>query len=58
MSTDNIFCENKKDHINNDLIKQLNYVIEIDHPYLEKCLIKSKNLIESMDFFNQIKNIA
>jgi len=40
-----------------DLIRQLNYVVEINHPYLQKCFLKSKSLIKSMDFYNHIQNI-
>ena len=58
ISSDNILNANNKYYENIDLVKQLNYIVEIDHPYLQKCLIKSKNLIDSMDFYNQILNIA
>jgi len=41
----------------NVVTKQLNYIIEIDHPYLEKCSIKCNNLIDSLDFYNEIQFI-
>ena len=35
---------------------KLNYLIEIDHPYLQKCYIKASNhILESFEFYQQIK---
>ena len=44
----------KKDNEDIGLIRKRNYVIEIDDPYLRKCYIKSNNLIDSIEFYNQI----
>jgi len=57
LSCTNVNEKIRSKYENIDLIRQLNYVIEIDHPYLQKCFIKSKNLIDSMDFYNHILSI-
>jgi serine/threonine protein kinase len=38
-----------------EVTKQLNYIIEIEHPYLENCFLKCFNLIDSLDFYNEIQ---
>lgn len=35
----------------------LNYFIEIDHPYLQKCIIKSDNIFDALDFSKQLRLI-
>lgn len=58
LSFDSIFDESiKKEYENIGLIRQINYVIEIDDPYLCRCYIKSKNLIDSMEFYNQVVSL-
>ena len=57
LSAINIHEKMKKNYEDIELIRQLNYVIEIDNPYLQKCFIKSRNLIDSIDFYNHILNI-
>jgi hypothetical protein len=47
----------KKKYESNELVRNLNYVIEIEHPYMQKCYLKSVNLIESMEIYNLISNI-
>ena len=42
----------------NELLDQLNFVIDIDHPYLQKCYIKCDNLLESLEFYNEIIKIG
>ena len=33
----------------------LNFLIDIDHPYQKKCLIKGSHIFETLDFFKKIK---
>lgn len=40
-----------------ELINQLNYMVEIEHPYMQKCYLKCKHLIDSMEFYSKIANI-
>jgi len=47
----------KKKYESNELVRQLNYVIELEHPYMQKCYLKSVNLIESMEIYNLFSNI-
>lgn len=47
----------KKKYESNELVRQLNYIIEIEHPYMQRCFMKSVNLIESMEIYNLFLNI-
>lgn len=38
-------------------MSQLNYLIEIDHPYLQKCVLKNDYIFEALDFYKQLKQI-
>ena len=57
LSLNNLFANGKRKQIKNDLIRNLNYVIEIDHAYMQRCFIKSKNIIDSIELYNQIMNL-
>ncbi len=57
LSSNRISDKSNSDCENNESIRQINYVIEIDDPYLHKCYIKSNNLFDSMDFYNQVLNV-
>jgi hypothetical protein len=57
VSSNTILDKSKCNCDNNESIRQINYVIEIDDPYLHKCYIKSNNLFDSMDFYNQVLNV-
>ena len=48
----------RKDFSSNKLESHLNYFIEIDHPYLQKCVLKSDNIFDAIDFSKQIKSIV
>jgi hypothetical protein len=50
-------ADRKKSYDRSDIARQLNYMIELEHPYMQKCYIKSKYLIDSMEFYNHITNI-
>lgn len=41
----------------NNLLK-LSYEIEVKHPYLQKCILKSNEIIESYEIFHQLSNFA
>jgi hypothetical protein len=49
---------NKILKFNSDVENYKNYEIEIDHPYLQKCLIKSESIFETLEFYSQIKNLV
>lgn len=38
---------------NNSLV----FVVEIDHPYLEKCKFKKEFIFETLEFYNKLKEI-
>ena len=58
-STVNIFIENENClKIYDDkfyFLKRLNYEIEINHPFLDKCLIRGSNILEAFDFYKKIQ---
>ena len=35
----------------------LNYLIEIDHPYQQKCVLKNDYIFETVELYNKLKNI-
>ncbi len=35
----------------------LNYLIEIDHPYQQKCVLKNEYIFETVELYNKLKNI-
>ena len=41
----------------NNLLK-LSYEIEVKHPYLQRCILKSNEIIESYEIFHQLSNLA
>ena len=36
----------------------LNYLIEIDHPYQQKCLIKGESVFETIELFNRLRKLS
>jgi hypothetical protein len=42
---------NEQDYSNS----HLNYMIEIDHPYLQKCVIKGDYIFDALEFYKQLK---
>jgi hypothetical protein len=56
LSFDNVYdkANSSKEYHNMELIKQLNYVVDIEHPYLQNCSLKCNDLIDSMEFYNEI----
>ena len=36
---------------------KLNYIIEISNAFIQNCFLKSKNLIESIEFYNELARI-
>ena len=41
----------------NNLLK-LSYEIEVKHPYLQRCILKSNEIIESYEIFHQLSNFT
>ncbi len=35
----------------------LNYLIEVDHPYQQKCVLKNEYIFETIEFYNKLKKI-
>jgi len=35
----------------------LNYIIEIDHPYQKKCLIKASHVFDGLEFYKSLRNL-
>ena len=55
------FSYNKFDKNNENCLlftKRLNYEIEINHPFLEKCVIRGSNVLEAFDFYKKIQQIT
>lgn len=44
-------CDAKDNNIH------LNYLIEIDHPYQQKCILKNEYIFETIEFYNKLKKI-
>ena len=44
-------CDAKDNNIH------LNYLIEIDHPYLQKCILKNEYIFETIEFYNKLKKL-
>jgi hypothetical protein len=47
----NYSCDAKDNNIH------LNYLIEIDHPYQQKCVLKNEYIFETIEFYNKLKKI-
>jgi len=39
------------------MFDQLNFIIEIDNPYLSKCLIQCESFLKSLDLYRELSNI-
>jgi hypothetical protein len=35
----------------------LNYIIHIDHPYQQKCIIKGSNIFKTIEFYKKVKKL-
>jgi hypothetical protein len=51
-STSDEESENSRKH------SHLNYLIEIDHPYQQKCLIKGESVFETLEIYNKLKKLS
>lgn len=41
----------------NEYQRHLKYIIEVDHPYQQKCVLKSDNVFEGLEFYKHLMKL-